>query len=200
MDADLGARAHSAHGLALGEDLGVGTNAHFKVLGPDALGHQYVFEAGCLWRARTHFGQVVANDAHHSVADLPGFGCVATGLFLDDPFQHGGDKSNAGSLDGLQVRRRHEPGQRGGACSSVAVGQNSGRVADALALMLAHGFGRARHVQQGRAGGGQLRQVKHAIFPHLDQRGAHALNPGATDQYGAGMVLGKCGRDIGHGR
>ena len=45
MDADFGAGAHRAHRLRLGEDLGVGADAHLQVLRPHALRDQHFLQA-----------------------------------------------------------------------------------------------------------------------------------------------------------
>ena len=74
VDAHLGAQTHRRHRLRLGEDLGIGTDAHLEVLRPGALPDQRFLHLRRLGRAGTDFRQVVADHRDDFAAHGNGLG------------------------------------------------------------------------------------------------------------------------------
>ncbi len=137
MHADQRAMADRGHRLRLGEDFGVGPDAHFEVLRPGALLDQDLLDPRRLGRARAHTRQVVAEDPLQPGAYRVGAARVTARLLFDHALQGARDKRDAGRLDRLQVARR-EQARRTGVEIAAAVGQKrvdradrgSGRGAD----------------------------------------------------------------------
>ena len=123
MDADLGAGADRGHRLRLGEDLGIGSDAHFEVLRPRALADQHLLQFGRLGRAGADRGEVVAD--HRDNRGAHGFRPrrIAARLFLDHPFERARDERDAARLDRLQVARRQQPRRLVGALTGRRIGE-----------------------------------------------------------------------------
>jgi hypothetical protein len=107
--ADFGAQTHGGHRLRLGENLGIGTDAHLQILGPGALPDQRFLHLRGLGRAGTNLRQVVADHRDDFPAHGDRLGRIATRLFLDDALERAGDERDAGGLQCLQIARRQEP-------------------------------------------------------------------------------------------
>ena len=119
MQAGIGTGSHGGHGGRLGEDLRVGSNAHFQILTPGTLGDQHLLEGHGLRRAGFQFGEVVSDQRHDFLTD----GCsgcrVATCPLFDNTLKHRDGKRDPGGLDDLQVNR----GQQPGACRVAGIGR-----------------------------------------------------------------------------
>jgi hypothetical protein len=105
VNADVGTGADRRHRLRLGEDLGIGTDADFEILRPQAIGLQHVLDASGLLGARPHAAQVVPDDARDLAPHGIGARRVTACLLLDHALQHARDERHAGGLDRLQVAR-----------------------------------------------------------------------------------------------
>src|SRR5437667_12039014 len=113
LQANQRAVANARHRLRLGKYFRVGSNADFEILRPRALFDQHALYPCRFLRARANRGEVIAKNILNTLADRFGFVRVAPRLFFDDPFEHAGDESYTGGLDGLQITGREQPGSRG---------------------------------------------------------------------------------------
>ena len=110
VDTDCVATAHGSQNRRLGEDFGIGPDPDFQVLRPHVLLDQNLLETHRLGGAGAQVAQVVADDFLHQAAYLLGPQGIATGFFLDDPFDHAGGKRYPCRLDHLQVSGRQQEG------------------------------------------------------------------------------------------
>jgi hypothetical protein len=191
-DADVGARAHRGQHRRLAEDLGVGPDAHFQVLRPEALLLQERFQAQGLGGSRLDGREVGADLRDHARTDFLCLARVAVSLLFDHALDQAGGEGHAGCLHHLQVARREEEGPGGIAQRFVAVGDDFLQAAQAPAGRFAHRTGGLRQVQQ-RAHGREFgREVVHAVFAQRDDAGAlHGRVPDAGHQRAGVAVVRK---------
>ncbi|MNR37114.1 hypothetical protein D3C85_1551070 [compost metagenome] len=88
MNAHVGAHAHTRQRLALGEDLGVRTDADLQILAPGPGRDQGLLQSRSFRRARLQPMQVVADQVADMVANARRRRQIAARPFLDHPFQH----------------------------------------------------------------------------------------------------------------
>ena len=136
MQPDIGAEADRRHGLALGEDFGVGADADFEILRPDAALDQLGLDAGSLGRARLQPGEVMADQRGDVGADRVGLFGRAARLLLDDALEQRDDEGDARRLHRLEVDRRQQIGLLRIARGREAVLRDVGQRADRLAVGL----------------------------------------------------------------
>ena len=94
---------HRGHRLRLGEHLGVGADADFEILGPDALRDQGRLHLLGFLGPGPDVAEAVADHRTDALANSACPGRVAFGALLDHAFQHGPGKGDAARLDRLKV-------------------------------------------------------------------------------------------------
>ena len=124
MQSRIHAGADRGHGLRLGEDFGVRSDADFEVLAPHAARDQRVLERGCFARAGPQRLKVVADDVHDVLADSFRRLRIAAGALLDHPLDHRDGEGHARRLDRLEVDGSEQPRLRGVAFIRRRVGEN----------------------------------------------------------------------------
>ena len=108
MQADGSPPPHGGHRLRLGEHLGVGADADFEVLGPDALRDERGLHLRGLLGPRPDVAEAVADHSADARANGLRPRRVALGTLLDHPLQHGAGEGDAAGLDRLKVVGREK--------------------------------------------------------------------------------------------
>ena len=121
MDADFRAEPDRRHRLRLGEDLGVGSDAHFEILRPGTRVHERILHPLRLRRAGTHASSRSSPiTATSDCRTLSALRRIASRVLLDDALQHARHERHAARLDRLQIAGRKEPRRLPLPCRSAA--------------------------------------------------------------------------------
>src|SRR5690606_4312453 len=105
VEADIGTIADRRHGLALGEDFGIGADADLQILRPDPARDEPRLDGGGLVRARFQLRKIVADQPGNVGADRIGTFRRAPRLLFYHALQKRDDEGDAGSLYRLKVDR-----------------------------------------------------------------------------------------------
>ena len=143
-------------------------------------------------RTGAQIAQVITNHFVHQGTNLFGTVGIASGFFLDHPFDHAGSKGDTRRLDHLQVCRGQQVGF-GHVVLLAAVGQQGLDRAQYGAADFTHGLQRVVAIEQQAQGGEVGRAVDYfTVTNHHHGRAAtFAGQPHATDQGGALPVIGQ---------
>ncbi|MNT15990.1 hypothetical protein D3C72_1510730 [compost metagenome] len=194
MHADVRPRAHARQGLALRENLGVGTDADLQILAPGAGFDQGLFQRRRFRRTGLQTTQIVTHQITDMIADARRRRQVAARPLLDHPLQHGGDEGHARRLHRLKVDGRQEPGPRRIARLGIGIGQDVRQSARILARRPLQDRRRISRFAQVASGGKGARHIGQTLAVHAHHR--RALNrrrPDTSEQKSA--VVG--GQNVG---
>ena len=92
MDTHARAQAHRGHGRTLGEELGIGTDAHLEVLRPHVPGDEDVLDAGGLGEPGLDAAQIGPDDGLDLSPHALGQRGVAPRPLLDDALEEARDE------------------------------------------------------------------------------------------------------------
>jgi hypothetical protein len=111
MDANLRAGADRRERRALREDLGVGPDAHFEVLGPHAARDQHLLEPHRVGRTGADGVKAAADHGQDRRPQAVGLAGISPRLLLDHALEQAGDERDAARLHGLQIAGGEQPGR-----------------------------------------------------------------------------------------